>query len=117
MSKMVWTEQKYPKMAVRIFRTRKAAFESGLLVVEMERSEAVGDIRRQAFWRSKGFCEICIAPITESSGHMHERQHRGKGGEISLDNSIFICPRCHKRAHADRSPRWTTPERKYGPIA
>ena len=73
----------------------------------MSYADAVKSIRKQIFYRSKGFCELCAAIVVESSGHMHEQLHRGQGGEISLANSIFICATCHRLAHADRNPRFS----------
>lgn len=104
--KLVWVEQGGFNHAIRIFRSQKAAFAAQVMTVQMCRDVAVSDIRHQIFRRSKGSCEGCSSPITESSGHMHERQHRGRGGEISLDNSVFICAKCHQYAHRDRNPRW-----------
>jgi 5-methylcytosine-specific restriction endonuclease McrA len=76
------------------------------------RPAAVLDIRQQIFDRSSGKCELCQAPITWNTFHMHERQHRGqfvggKSGEISLDNSTAICVQCHKDAHSNREPKFS----------
>src|ERR1700722_19158151 len=91
---------------VRIFKSKKAAYASGEVVWEVTRAWAVASIRHQIFVRSDGDCEQCGSPITESSGHMHERKHRGRGGEISLENSVFICAICHSYNHRARNPRW-----------
>ena len=80
---------------------------SGGFVRLAEYSASVASIRHQVFLRSKGDCEFCASPITEHGGHLHEQVHRGKGGEISLANSIFICATCHRLAHADRNPRFS----------
>jgi 5-methylcytosine-specific restriction endonuclease McrA len=108
MSKLVWVEVTPANVPIRIFKSRlhSAGYCVGS-VTQMDRSHAVATIRHLVFIRSEGFCEGCGAPITESSGHMHEVQHRGKGGEISLANSVFICPACHQLAHKDRNPRFT----------
>jgi hypothetical protein len=40
---------------------------------------------------------------------MHEKVPRGKGGQISLSNSIILCYACHFRnagAHGKRHPQW-----------
>ena len=106
--KMVWVEEdRATGCAIRIFKHTKDAFNSDGYVMLWLRSKAVWNIRHACFLRSRGECEICTAPVTEVSGHMHEKLHRGKGGEISLVNSVFICPPCHKRQHADREGRWT----------
>jgi len=110
--RMEWVELAPGELRiVRIFRNKKDAlieqYVTHCFIVQVLYREAVGAIRYQIWLRSRGECELCAAPITEASGHMHEKQHRGRGGEISLDNSVFICQRCHQRAHADRNPRWS----------
>lgn len=109
--KMVWVELGAYRRIIRIFRSRSAAFhltakQKVTNAVEMKRSEAVGEIRHQIFVRSRGNCEICDAPIPEKTMHMHEQKHRGRGGEISLENSLAICATCHFRAHRDRRVRF-----------
>ena len=111
--KFVWCEQNAKGEAIRILSKANAKVEtfraSETIYFDWDRAEAVCCIRRQIFDRCKGECEICASPVTEQSGHMHEKIHRGQGGEISLDNSIFICVPCHKRAHKDRNPHWRKP--------
>lgn len=107
--KMVWVAQTHDLMRVeRIFKSKNAAYASGdPYIVSMKRSEAVRSIRNQIFYRSKGFCELCGDIVTLYSGHMHEQKWRGRGGEISLENSVFICAKTHKLEHKDRSPQFT----------
>ena len=106
--RMVWVEQHpFVPRALRIFKSQKAAFASKVFVVQMFRDIATNDIRHALFLRSQGFCELCASVVTEKSGHMHERDPRGKGGEISLENSVFICARTHQLEHKDRAPRWS----------
>ena len=106
-SRMVWVEINSDSLPIRIFRNKKAAMASSSFVALCLRSVAVSEIRHQIFLRSKGNCELCSATVTEQSGHMHEMHHRGKGGEISLENSMMICVKCHKNAHKDRNPKWS----------
>ena len=107
-SKLVWTEVD-PKtlFVVRIFRNQKAALASNTLIMHMDQAKAVGSIRHQLWLRCGGICELCGDIVTEASGHMHEQKHRGKGGEISIWNSVFVCAKTHKREHRDREPRWS----------
>lgn len=38
---------------------------------------------------------------------MHELVSKGKGGEVSLENSIGLCADCHlNTAHGNRRPRF-----------
>jgi hypothetical protein len=92
---------------VRIFKTTKASLKSTGPVELLSYAEAVSSVRHQLWLRSRGQCELCAVPVSEQGGNMHEKRHRGKGGEISLDNSVFICRVCHMHAHANRAPRWS----------
>ena len=94
------------RRVVCIFKSEKAARASGKLIKSWAYFFAVADIRHQLFVRSEGFCERCGEPVTELSGEIHEKIHRGKGGEISLANSEFICNKAHRREHRDRNPRF-----------
>ena len=105
MSHHVWVELGAGGLPIRILRNKKDATTG--FYREWPRRDAVSVIRHQIFLRSKGDCEFCASPITEQGGHLHEQVPRGKGGEISLANSIFICATCHRLAHADRNPRFT----------
>jgi|ERR1035437_970319 hypothetical protein len=107
MKNMVWVELNDLGQAVRIFRTDKARWAFPGFAILIRYSTAVSEIRHLLYLRSNGMCELCTSAVTETSGHMHEQQHRGKGGEISLDNSVFICPKCHQDAHSDRTPQWS----------
>lgn len=125
--RIVWVEYGgAPLTIVRIFRNKTAAYAfmspySQVCGVQMRRSRvpigqerytlAVSVIRHQLWLRCKGFCEMCGDTVIEKSGHMHEVKHRGKGGEISLANSVFICPKCHDLQHGDRKPQWTKSEK------
>ena len=104
MSHFVWVELGANGQPIRIFKNRKQA--TGFFR-EFPRRDAVASIRHQAFLRSEGDCEFCASPVTESGGHLHEKQHRGQGGEISLANSVFICAKCHRDAHKARNPQWS----------
>lgn len=83
---------------IRIFKNNRAALESGvpdLLISIRERRDAVGYIRHQIFVRQRGICYRCPNQFTEAQMHLHEKVHRGRGGEISLDNSVGLCFTCH----------------------
>ena len=94
---------------IRIFKNKKAymrAWSRGGRFCEMDYADAVAAIRHQIFVRSNSDCELCGSPITEQGSHMHETHHRGKGGEISLANSVLACAACHKFQHRDREPKF-----------
>jgi hypothetical protein len=106
--KLVLVEVQYGR-PVRIFKSAKAALHArmNMKVYPMRRADAVSAIRHQLFMRCGGFCELCGDIVTEKSGHMHEQKWRGKGGEISLENSVFICAKTHKLEHKERNPQFT----------
>jgi 5-methylcytosine-specific restriction endonuclease McrA len=107
---MVWVELSLSTKPIRIFRNRRAAYDCAAhwgSIIQMERSEAVGIIRHTIFVRSAGECEMCASPVNEKTGHLHEKLHRGQGGEISINNSIFICARCHRHYHRNREVKFT----------
>ncbi|MBA0167950.1 HNH endonuclease signature motif containing protein [Pectobacterium sp. CFBP8739] len=64
------------------------------------------DIVAERLHRAKGICEICKqkAPFTRKSDgkpylEVHHRIFLSEGGEDTLENTIAICPNCHRHAH------------------
>lgn len=106
-SDLVWVEL-VAGNPVRIFR--QAPHLMDLNVARMPRAEATKKIRDAVFARSGGECEFCAKPLTLRTMHMHEKQFRGKGGEISIYNSVAICFDCHlgrpDAEHGNRRPRF-----------
>lgn len=119
--KKVWVEFGSDGQAIRIFKSRRSAFEGEALtrlldgkasIGEVEKKIATGQIRHQVWERAKGNCEFCGGTMLESTMHLHEKQHRGqfvngKSGEVSLMNSVGICFKCHQAAHSDREPKFS----------
>jgi hypothetical protein len=99
-------------VAVRIFKTHKAAIQSGVpeeLLRWVVRAEAVGEIRKQVIARAHCNCDRCGRALTPDTGEMHETLPKGKGGEVSLDNCEWLCHDCHQgpdSAHGDRQLRF-----------
>jgi hypothetical protein len=105
------------KLPVLIFRTVRDALNSDAydlgLVIQYEFALAVEAIRRQVFVRDDWSCTHCGNPVTwegSNKGEMHERQWRGKGGAISLENSTTLCKTCHEHnkvaGHGKRRVQW-----------
>lgn len=93
---------------IRIFKNIYDALQFDQQLIQTSRKEAVGQIREQIVERSKIkgqiSCEDCSCRLNESTGHMHETEFKGSGGEVSLANGIFLCPRCHLQGrHGDRN--------------
>ena len=112
-SKQVWCELSAEGRVIRIFRNRRKAAEAALAfpVDLVDRAEAVKDIRRQVFERDGYSCTHCGKAINWDTGHLHERLWRGRGGEMSLDNSTTLCYSCHLNdpvaGHGKRQPQFT----------
>lgn len=114
MKKTVWCEVGPDRQAIRIFRgtkdvLAKVAVTDWATVVNMLYTVAVEQIRDQVYERSRGNCERCGNIITKNF-HMHEKIHRGQGGEISVSNCEALCADCHigpEGEHGDRRPRFT----------
>jgi 5-methylcytosine-specific restriction endonuclease McrA len=110
MNKRVWVQMELELYPVRIFRTHKAAIESGTHIQHMDRAEAVRSIRDRLWLLSESQCMWCGFPVSYENFHMHEVVPRGAGGEISLENSVVICAECHiigpDAAHSNRRPRF-----------
>ena len=65
-------------------------------------------LRRRAFDRSRGFCEMplrgftgqrCNRNISWETGELHHRPSLSQGGDDSLEGVLFICRRCHVATH------------------
>lgn len=131
----VWTElDPKTRLAICIFRNKKMAVVYALspnrglapepIIVEMERREATGQIRRQVFERDDYTCVKCgLAVVWErdlpNSGEMDEVVARGEchkgedghyhSGEVSVANGQTLCKKCHTGpgGKQDRSPSFT----------
>lgn len=100
---------------VCIFPNHKQAILSGAAIIqELVRAAAVEAIRRAVFKRDDYTCQHCgeIAMLDgPNKGDMHEKVWRGKGGLISVINSITLCHSCHINdpvaGHGNRKPQWS----------
>lgn len=105
-SKLVFVELNDKGRVSRIFR--KYPFKLRVIspteaphkqIEQMSKTKAIAEVRRQIFLRSKGNCELCAGLVTEQTGHMHEKVFKSHLGEVSLENSIYVCPPCHRGEH------------------
>jgi 5-methylcytosine-specific restriction endonuclease McrA len=95
----------------RIFRSRKSASIAGLTCQTsvMAKVDAERTIKKQLWDLAKGKCTWCSKDVPLTGGglynnsHIHEQDPRGKGGEVSMENSIILCYDCHMNvAHGNR---------------
>lgn len=77
-------------------------------IVEKPRQQGkTVELIRRAIWeRQEGICIRCPSLITWKTAHLHETKHRGRGGKISLENSVLLCFECHL------GPRGVHPEKQ-----
>lgn len=88
------------ELPIRILRTKKDALALPPEVVrQLAHSVAIGYIRTQVIHRARRGslirCEYCGEIVNELTGELHEVLPRGRGGEQSLDNCVFLCHDCH----------------------
>ena len=64
------------------------------------------DVRAEVLCRAKGICEECHQPapfISKNTGHpyleVHHRIPLSQGGKDTVENSIAVCPNCHRKLH------------------
>lgn len=114
MFRQVWAEIGQDGRAVRIFKNMKAAVQSPhwpTLITFMFRWVAVEQIRRKVFDRDGHECTHCSKRLTWDTMQMHERQWKGRGGEVSLDNCTSLCYSCHQHdevaGHGKRQIKWS----------
>ena len=90
----------------RLERLRVAQTHPRKIVVSTEVFVRNPDVVAEALFRADGFCQICRnrAPfIRKRSGSPYLEVHHivtlADGGEDSIENTIAICPNCHRAAH------------------
>lgn len=64
------------------------------------------DVVAETLFRANGYCERCgkTAPFLKKSNkqpylEVHHKKALSKGGKDTLDNSIALCPDCHRELH------------------
>lgn len=109
----VWVQLGENGLACKIFSHQKEMFfecPADAKAIEMERALAVRQIRVQIWDRQDGTCIRCPKILTWAGMHMHEREHRGRGGNYSLENSEGLCFDCHLGAdgvHQEKQLKFT----------
>lgn len=67
-----------------------------------DRSPYIAELAKR---RAKGKCQLCLknAPFKNKSGKPYLESHHiiwlSKGGIDSIDNTVALCPNCHKKMH------------------
>ncbi|CAH2213162.1 HNH endonuclease [Tepidibacter aestuarii] len=83
-------------------RARKRSGTRNVNTVVYDRDEHVAELAKR---RANGICQLCgqKAPFNNKKGEPYLETHHiewlSRGGEDSIDNTVALCPNCHKRMH------------------
>ena len=86
----------------KAIRARKRVGERTVQSVQYERDQYIAQFTRK---RANGICDLCLnpAPFNDKNGRPYLESHHiewlSKGGLDSIDNTVALCPNCHRRMH------------------
>lgn len=93
----VWVEVSGSGLPIRIIKNwGEASKLPSDLVRFVDRTWAVGEIRRQVFERDGYECRRCGKRLTLQSGHMDHIVSKGDRGDTSVENGQLLCFDCHE---------------------
>lgn len=75
-------------------------------ISQFERSPYIAESAKR---RAKGICQLCRkpAPFCKNDGSPYLESHHivwlSEGGEDSVDNTVALCPNCHRKVHIVKS--------------
>ncbi len=90
------------ELRARALKAPKKAGERLVTGVVYERDQYVSLETKR---RANGICALCKqpAPFTDSKGDPYLETHHvewiSRGGDDSLENTVALCPNCHRRMH------------------
>jgi len=68
------------------------------------RAEFSKSVRRDAFLRANGDCELCGIKLRVFEGEYHHKIEAFLGGEATLENCLCLCKKCHDAITKARHP-------------
>jgi 5-methylcytosine-specific restriction protein A len=86
-------------------RAAKGSIQPDARLVAVRTFERNEYVAAAALRRSSGKCEMCgkAAPFIAKSGapflEIHHRERLADGGADTLENTVAVCPNCHRKAH------------------
>jgi 5-methylcytosine-specific restriction protein A len=89
-----------------LIRAQKAHRKAGQRVVETTQHERNPWVAEYAKRRAAGKCDLCgsAAPFQNADGSPYLETHHiiwlAQGGEDSMQNTVALCPNCHRKMHA-----------------
>lgn len=90
------------ELATKAQKAPKKAGERMVTGTQFERDPYVSMLTKR---RAKGICELCGcgAPFKDSNDQPYLETHHVKwlseGGEDSIENTVALCPNCHRKMH------------------
>jgi 5-methylcytosine-specific restriction protein A len=87
-------------------RVKNAPSQPGIRNVLSKQYERNSDVAELAKRRANGLCELCNtnAPFIKKSGEPYLESHHiiwlSKEGEDNINNTVALCPNCHRRMHS-----------------
>lgn len=105
--KQAISEKQAAKLSLHDLRSRieKASKKAGVRYViskQYDRNSNVAEIVKR---KADGICDLCgnEAPFKDKAGHPYLETHHiewlSRGGEDSLENTVALCPNCHRKMH------------------
>lgn len=80
----------------------KTPIEKEVMITQYRRDAYIAEYAKQ---RANGICQLCgkEAPFHDLKGRPYLESHHiiwiSKGGEDSIQNTVALCPNCHKKMH------------------
>lgn len=91
-------------------KAQKAPKQAGERTVTSKQFERNPYVSMRTKRRAKGFCELCesAAPFNDAIGQPYLETHHidwlARGGEDTLENTVALCPNCHRKMHVVDDP-------------
>ncbi len=88
-------------------QTAKTPKKTSSTITQYTRSTYIADYVRR---RANGVCQLCgeAAPFSRKDGTPYLESHHivwlAEGGEDSVDNTVALCPNCHRKMHIVADP-------------
>ena len=96
------------ELAARAEKAPKQAGQRTVVSTQFERNPYVS---MQAKRRANGICELCrtAAPFSDANDEPYLETHHiewlARGGQDSIQNTVALCPNCHRKMHIVDDPK------------
>jgi len=90
------------QLRIRAKKSRKKAGSRIISTTQFERSVWVSEYTKR---KANGICQLCKqkAPFKNKAGEPYLETHHiiwlSEGGEDSIENTVALCPNCHRKMH------------------